>query len=52
MFVGKECLSAMPLRSISTRVSRPSNLKSMKKYCCGIQLTLIGEDIQNFKNYG
>jgi hypothetical protein len=40
------------LKYISTKVSRLSNLKLMRRYCCGIQLMLIEEGIQSSKNYG
>jgi hypothetical protein len=40
------------VKNISTRVSKLSNLKSMRRYCCGIQLMMIEEGIQSFKNYG
>jgi hypothetical protein len=37
------------VKNISTRVSKLSSLRSMNFFFYGIQLTLIGEDIQNFR---
>jgi hypothetical protein len=40
------------LKDFSTKVSKMSNLRLMRRYCCGIQLMLIEEGIQSSKNYG